>query len=362
MRPPTEAHEVGSGDHSGKLSSTVKLAAAAIVAAVLIAACATGGSSTPDGSAASGVSPTAATGGSSTPDGSAGSGVLPTAAGATSGPCDGHPCIGDWQKEAAKGGTAVQCNDGTWSHAGGLSGACSDHGGESSGRSASGANAPPPSAGGSPGYGVQDLAVQCGYGVAGSSQMTCGFAENAFYEYWSASRADPNQSETINVWSALSNQSYALSCSAGDGVVDCTGTNRNGVRLDARFTQAAISAYTSSEAAAYAASGKLGPAGTTSASGVTPGDHNPNDPNASACDSSMEIGPHSDCSLAQQVAADLAQSVWSAPGSDTVSDGGTTITFNCSLIGQDYSQASQPGIYSCVSQGDSQDWFKFEFT
>src|SRR5690242_8270255 len=48
------------------------------------------------------------------------------------GPCDGNPCIGDWQREAAEGGTVVQCSDGTWSHAGGLSGACSDHGGESS--------------------------------------------------------------------------------------------------------------------------------------------------------------------------------------------------------------------------------------
>jgi hypothetical protein len=48
------------------------------------------------------------------------------------GPCNGNPCIGDWQKEQAEGGTVVQCNDGTWSHAGGLRGACSDHGGESS--------------------------------------------------------------------------------------------------------------------------------------------------------------------------------------------------------------------------------------
>jgi hypothetical protein len=76
----------------------------------------------------------------------------------------------------------------------------------------------------------------------------------------------------------------------------------------------------------------------------------------------MEVGPHSDCALAQRVAGDFARGVWSAPGSDTVSDGGNTITFNCSLVGQDYSQAAQPGIYSCVSQADPQDWLKFEFT
>ena len=45
-----------------------------------------------------------------------------------SGFCSTHHCIGDWDGEAAKGGTIVQCADGPWSHAGGFSGACSDHG------------------------------------------------------------------------------------------------------------------------------------------------------------------------------------------------------------------------------------------
>ena len=74
----------------------------------------------------------------------------------------------------------------------------------------------------------------------------------------------------------------------------------------------------------------------------------------------MEVGPHADCTVAQQTASDLAQGVWSAPGSDTVSDGGTKITFDCTQIGQDTSQTGNPGIYSCIAQGDSQDWFKFE--
>jgi hypothetical protein len=76
----------------------------------------------------------------------------------------------------------------------------------------------------------------------------------------------------------------------------------------------------------------------------------------------MQIGPHSDCAVAQEVANDLAQGVWSAPGSDTVSNGASKITFNCSVVGQDNSQAAQPAIYSCVSESDPQDWFKFEFT
>lgn len=93
-----------------------------------------------------------------------------------------------------------------------------------------------------------------------------------------------------------------------------------------------------------------------------PGDQNPNDADASTCDSTMEIGPHSDCALAQQVASDLAQGVWSAPGTDTVTEGGSTITFTCMQLGTDYSQTAQPGIYSCSSQSDPDDWFEFEFT
>lgn len=43
--------------------------------------------------------------------------------------CDGHACTGDWKRDMALGGTVVHCADGTWSHAGGLGGACSGHGG-----------------------------------------------------------------------------------------------------------------------------------------------------------------------------------------------------------------------------------------
>ena len=41
--------------------------------------------------------------------------------------CNGHTCIGDFEGED---GYVVRCADGTYSHAGGVSGACSHHGGE----------------------------------------------------------------------------------------------------------------------------------------------------------------------------------------------------------------------------------------
>lgn len=42
--------------------------------------------------------------------------------------CSSHMCIENFSNG---NGYIVQCSDGDWSHSGGLSGACSDHGGES---------------------------------------------------------------------------------------------------------------------------------------------------------------------------------------------------------------------------------------
>jgi hypothetical protein len=42
--------------------------------------------------------------------------------------CSEHQCIGSFETED---GTIVECSDGSYSHSGGISGACSDHGGES---------------------------------------------------------------------------------------------------------------------------------------------------------------------------------------------------------------------------------------
>ncbi len=40
--------------------------------------------------------------------------------------CNAHECIGEFEGE---GGYVVECSDGSYSHAGGISGACSGHGG-----------------------------------------------------------------------------------------------------------------------------------------------------------------------------------------------------------------------------------------
>lgn len=49
--------------------------------------------------------------------------------------CESHTCIGNFSNG---NGAVVECNDGEWSHSGGLSGACSHHGGENASSASSG--------------------------------------------------------------------------------------------------------------------------------------------------------------------------------------------------------------------------------
>jgi hypothetical protein len=55
--------------------------------------------------------------------------ALALASCATNLECDGHACVGDWKRDMALGGTVVRCVNGSWSHAGGLAGACAGDGG-----------------------------------------------------------------------------------------------------------------------------------------------------------------------------------------------------------------------------------------
>jgi hypothetical protein len=123
---------------------------------------------------------------------------------------------------------------------------------------------PTPPAGGSPPTPAAQIAAlpsQYGYGLAASSGVHKGFAENAFYEYWQASGANPSLSEQISAWSRTYGKYIGLTCAPGDGVVDCTGLNDLGNTIDVRFTQNAVVIYTAAQAQQYAASGKLGPSG-----------------------------------------------------------------------------------------------------
>jgi hypothetical protein len=115
---------------------------------------------------------------------------------------------------------------------------------------------------GSPGAGgcdcsVADLPRHCDTNISATSDLSCQFAENTFYEYYNATHGNADEQIAVQAWSSPSQRYDPEACSSGDGVVDCV----HGSGSDVRFNQSAIAAYTPSEAAAYAAASDLGPSG-----------------------------------------------------------------------------------------------------
>ncbi len=104
---------------------------------------------------------------------------------------------------------------------------------------------------------MADLPNQCDANVASTSDVTCSFAENTFYEYYKSTGGNPTQAATLQAWSPPTHQYYSETCSSGDGVVDCV----HGSGSDVRFNRSAVSAYSDSQASAYAQSHDLGPSG-----------------------------------------------------------------------------------------------------
>lgn len=183
------------------------------------------------------------------------------------GPCIRTACVVGREKQATSRG-AAHCLHGARRHAGGLSNGCPDRADRPSERSASfalsAATASPPvrssSSTSTQGAG-NTLPVHCwgkastGDFLAASSETTCAFANNAFYEYYKASGGHPTRPESVSVWSAANQQYRPLKCYLRVSVVNCIALNGETVR----FTRDAITTYSSSLAAAYSASGLLGP-------------------------------------------------------------------------------------------------------
>jgi hypothetical protein len=200
---------------------------------------------------------------SASTSGSANTTPQTTPASPSGGPCDGHPCIGDWSKEAAEGGTVAQCVDGTWSHAGGISGACSHHGGEGSPRSGESGDGPAAPSTSVPSAPTQPAPLSgpgglrpCDQNIWANANTSCDFASNTFYEYWQATGGEPRPVEqSVEAWSPVTQRSYTQICTNDGHEVDCTHNTNDEVQ----FSSASVMAYTQPEANTYAASGKLGP-------------------------------------------------------------------------------------------------------
>ncbi len=104
------------------------------------------------------------------------------------------------------------------------------------------------------------LPQQCGNGINATTSLSCGLANNVFYEYYKATQNGGNGA-TLSAWSPAIKQYYSVSCSTGAGLVKCAikGTSDPSAEVD--LTQAAVSAYTPQQASSYAAKADLGPNG-----------------------------------------------------------------------------------------------------
>lgn len=78
---------------------------------------------------------------------------------------------------------------------------------------------------------------------------SCGFASNVFYEYWVS-----GQESSITAYSPATGATYELSCSSDGSDVECSAEDGGA----ARFSQAAVDAYSQGQADAYARSHDIG--------------------------------------------------------------------------------------------------------
>lgn len=100
--------------------------------------------------------------------------------------------------------------------------------------------------------------VRCDQNIrARARTTTCGFASNAFYEYW---RSD--QAATIWVHSPTTGRTYRTRCSSDGDWVRCR-TDDGGI---AKFRQRAVDVYDEDQAAAYRSSHDTGRASGTGSS------------------------------------------------------------------------------------------------
>jgi hypothetical protein len=83
-----------------------------------------------------------------------------------------------------------------------------------------------------------------------AATTTCGFAQNAFWKYWTSDASD-----AIQVYSPATGSTFDVSCTVRESQVGCSTTDGGEVR----FSQAALDLYSQTQADAYAGSHDLGP-------------------------------------------------------------------------------------------------------
>jgi hypothetical protein len=104
------------------------------------------------------------------------------------------------------------------------------------------------------------LPQNCGTGISATQSLSCGIANNVFYEYYKATQSG-GSGATVSAWSPATKQYYSVSCSSGSGLVKCAVKGTTDPSAEVDLTQAAVSAYTPQQASSYAAKADLGPNG-----------------------------------------------------------------------------------------------------
>jgi hypothetical protein len=132
--------------------------------------------------------------------------------------------------------------------------------------------------------------VNCDSNIeAKADNTTCPFAQNLFWTYWTSGESGG----PLAVWSPAAQTSFTTTCAPGEGRVVCN-TSDGGV---VRFPQAAVDAYSQSQADAYAGSHDLGPDPYEGLPEVAPPEDSPG-PEGGDCqgyDPCLAPGPDVDC-------------------------------------------------------------------
>jgi hypothetical protein len=106
----------------------------------------------------------------------------------------------------------------------------------------------------------------CDTNIVANGATSCALAENAFYEYYE-SRNVPEKYRAIEVYSPATHKDYELDCDEPGRLIACTSSPLS-QSIYVSFPQAAIDAYTDSQASAYANKRNVGHPGPTAGSRV----------------------------------------------------------------------------------------------
>jgi uncharacterized protein DUF4352 len=107
---------------------------------------------------------------------------------------------------------------------------------------------------------VATLPNQCSPGLAATQAVSCGLANNMFYEYYKATQSS-GSTTSLSVWSPATKRYYPASCSTASARITCSISGTSDPNAQVQFTQAALDAYSPQQASSYAADHDLGPNG-----------------------------------------------------------------------------------------------------